>query len=110
MISRFFNQTATVQYRSVTSDMGHNLVTWVTRGTLAGMLDMMSGGERWSKEKVNEESTHVWFCLPGFLIEASDRMVIDGIAYNVVNVDNPMNMGRHREVELKRLESEQNSL
>ena len=81
------------------------------------------------------EATHMWFCKPlSLLVEdpveqatyfgvpfqsspfgtavptqilCTDRLVVDGVNYEILDVDDPMHMGHHLEIAVRRLESGQ---
>jgi hypothetical protein len=136
MIERFFTMTGEIRRPTRVSDgMGGFSTRWLAIMTSRGVLDQLSGGESWKAMKVTEESTHIWICSPfelliedpveqstyfgtpfspspfGDLVPANittkDRLVVNGVNYDILNVDNPMNMGNHLEIEVRRSESGQ---
>lgn len=136
MIERFYRMTGEIHRKTLLSDgMGGSKTTWVAIMTSRGVLDMSTGDEIYKASKTMVESTHTWFCSPFRLvmtdpdeqatyfgtpfqpsafgtglpvdIRNSDRLVIDGVNYEILNVDDPMNMGHHLEIAVRRLESGQ---
>lgn len=137
MIGRFFTKNGEIHRRTYRpnsmSDGGK--VEWVAIMTSKGVLDQLSGGSRLTAMKLSMESTHMWYCFPFSLLisdpetqttyfgspftpsqygeaipaelKITDRLVVDGVNYEIVNVDDPMGMGHHLEVEVKRLSSGQ---
>lgn len=66
-----------------------------------GVIDMLSGEEILANQNIQIESTHI---LIGPLadIKEGDRVIHNGIVYDVKYVDNPMNLNKHLEITLKR--------
>ena len=72
--------------------------------TLTGWLDLMGGDSRYTLQSAKaRESTHIfltdWQVLPATEQEA--RLQIGGDLYDVMLIDDPMNMHEHLEVYLK---------
>ena len=129
MIERWFTRTGEIHRKTQVSDgAGGFADTWVAIMTSRGCLDLQAGSERVVGLKVATEATHIWICSPftvlidddtattyfgspfapspyGVAIPANitnkDRMVIDGKAYDIVYVDDPMGLGKHLEIYLK---------
>lgn len=100
------NVTATIQSKVTTKNaIGEQVETWSDCGTVLGWLDYMSGdsGVENFRGRI-QETTHIFMCdasrwpegLPGDL-----RLVINGAAYTVLLVDNPMGLNQHLEVYLE---------
>lgn len=100
------NITGKFQTRTVTTDsIGEQSETWTDVLTVSGFLDY-SGGQNNIREFNTklEESTHIFICdyvtLTG--ISARDsRMVINSKNYEILEIDNPMELNEHLEIYLK---------
>ena len=129
MIERWFTQVGEIHRLSLASDgAGGYSEEWVAIMTSLGRLDLQAGSERVVGLKVATEATHIWMCSPfttliddeqatmffgspfapspyGEAVPVNltnkDRLVVDGKAYDIVYVDNPMNLGKHLEIYLK---------
>ena len=107
-MQRFMTQAAEVFRATVVDDgAGFETQTWAKVFEIKGRLDAISGSESRYAEKLTRDSTHVWICLPfaDVLLE-TDRIFVDGKEYRIVFFDDPMNFGRHYEIELKRWEAD----
>ena len=100
------NITATIQVKSCKTDSkGIQTTEWNDYTSLPGWLDLSSGDSQYSNFNAKiQESTHVFLCdyanLDG--IEAEDcRMIIGGKIYNVMLIDDPMELHEHLEIYLK---------
>lgn len=90
---------------------------WTYFTSLHGWLDLSTGDSKHSTFNAKiQESTHIFLCdykpLKGTINEngqekvvdvTSDnaRMVIDGLVYEILLIDNPMNMNEHLEIYLR---------
>lgn len=95
-------QTATYDNNS----SGEQVPIWTDRQTLTGFLDLMSGSAGYTAYNAKiQESTHVFLCdyveLPKDVKTETARMVIDGQAYDVTYIDDPMGLHEHLEIYLK---------
>ena len=93
------NIRATVQvYTSNTNDIGEHVQTWTDAQTIKGWLDMSSGEARYSTYNAKIlESTHFFIAdyvpLDSRITAETSRMVINGRLYDILMIDNPMEMG-----------------
>lgn len=92
-------------YKSEKNEIGEDVKTWTTVENLRGYLDMTDGGcDYKTADTKTERSTHVFICdyspLEGISAE-NCRLIIDSKLYNVVVIDNPMNMNCHYEIYLE---------
>lgn len=100
------NTDALVQVKnSKKSKIGTYETTWKNSATLHGWLDLSTGDSKYTNFNAKvQESTHIFLCdyqeLPGITSENS-RMVIQGLVYDVLLIDNPMNMNDHLEIYLR---------
>lgn len=95
-------QTSTVQKNAI----GETVQTWQDAQTIRGWLDLASGDSRYNSylSKV-QESTHILICdfvplAEGIQAETS-RMTINGKNYDIMLIDNPMEMNEQLEIYLK---------
>ncbi len=101
------NITAEIQvFSSMENEIGEFEKSWETVQTLIGFLDLRSGDSKYSTYDAKiEESTHLFICDYAILDESitaeSSRMIIDGKVYDIVLIDNPMNLNHHYEIYLK---------
>lgn len=103
------NIIATVQIkRTATNEIGEQVETWVDAGKVLGFLDLSVGqnGVQDYSAKI-QDSTHYFICdhfrwklLQGVTSENS-RMIFNGKVYNVLLIDNPMELNQHMEIYLK---------
>ena len=101
------NITGVIQTKTtVKNDIGESVKTWVDKFIHKGWLDLQNGekGHRNFLAPI-EESTHVFLCdyQSGIYDLAGQdvRMVIKGMVYDVLLIDNPMELNQHLEIYLK---------
>lgn len=97
----------TRRYLPVKNSFGGYTQEWSDNVTFEGVIDLLTGGQSTSQQKISEDSTHILICEEIFDIKMGDRVIANGKWYDVTFVDEPF--GHHLEVELKYrgLESEQ---
>ena len=94
------NKTAILQtYSGETNSIGESTGAWTDIARLTGWLDYQSGSA------MVEDSTHIWICDYDQTAAEADaetcRMSIDGRIYDVLLIDDPMEMHYHLEIYLK---------
>ena len=100
------NITAEIQvFTSVENEIGEYEKSWETLKTLTGFLDMRSGDSKYQNFDTKlEESTHLFLAdyipLDGITSENS-RMLIKGKVYDIMLIDNVMELDEHYEIYLK---------
>ena len=101
------NTKAVIQTRTVTKNaIGEQVETWQDAQTLTGWIDLASGdsGRVTYLAKI-QESTHYFISdyvpLAIGITAESARMLVGGKAYDILLIDNPMEMGEHLEIFLK---------
>ena len=102
------NVTAVLQTKTTTKNaFGEKTETWSDLQLLKGFLDF-SGGDGSYKSNFKgavEETTHVFICdydkITSEAIPTQCRMVIDNKVYDVLMIDNPMQLNQHLEIMLK---------
>lgn len=101
------NIVGQLQTKTTTKNaIGESISTWETRHNLTGFLDYSSGDSKYQvfSAKV-QESTHVFVCDYVFLdndIRAENsRLTVNGKVYDVLLIDNPMELNYQLEIYLK---------
>lgn len=99
--------TATIQtYTGSKNAIGEMVKSWKDAQTLTGWLDLSGGNSNYTTyaSKV-QESTHVFISdyvpLLAEIKAENARMVIGGKAYDIMLIDNPMEMCQQLEIFLK---------
>ena len=98
---------ATIQTRTVTKNaIGETVPVWTDAQTLFGWLDLSGGSSNYTTYSAKvQESTHVFLAdytpLAQGIQAENSRMTIDGRAYDVMLIDDPMGMHRQLEIYLK---------
>lgn len=88
--------------------IGESEKTWTDAFSHAGWLDLQSGDSKYSTNKAKlEESTHVFICdyhsgIHG-LAGQDTRMIIKGMVYDVLLIDNPMELNEQLEIYLRKV-------
>lgn len=101
------NITAEIQvFSSIENEIGEFEKSWETVQTLTGFLDLRGGDSKYSSYDAKiEESTHLFICeyvpLEEGVTAENSRMIIDDKVYDIVLIDNPMELNRHYEFYLK---------
>lgn len=100
------NITAVIQTSTSTQNaIGEQVRTWKDAQTLKGWLDLSSGDSRYTTYYAKiQESTHVFVAdyvpLAAGITAENSRMVIGGKRYDILLIDNPMEMGRGSQLEM----------
>lgn len=101
------NISAQLQVKTTTKNaIGEAVPKWETRHTLTGFLDLANGDSRYTTYNAKmQESTHYFICdyvsLANDILPETSRMLINGKTYDVMAIDNPMEMNYHLEIYLK---------
>ena len=97
----------TIQTQTVTENaIGEQVSTWSDAITLTGFLDLMSGNSGYAAYSAKvQESTHIFICdyvpIPEGVDAENARAVIGKKTYDVMLIDNPMELREHLEIYLK---------
>ena len=92
------NITATIQvFAQETNGIGENVKTWADVQKIKGWLDLQSGDSRYNTFDAKiQESTHIFVAdyvpLNARISSENSRMVINGKRFDVLLIDNPMEM------------------
>lgn len=102
------NITALLQMQSGTAknEIGESVPAWETAHEIEGFLDLSSGDSKRTVYNAKvQESTHIFMCdyfgISEQLKSENSRMIIAGLQYDVMLIDNPMNLNEHLEIYLK---------
>lgn len=109
------NITAQLQIKSGSSKnaIGEKIINWQTVITLFGYLDYQAGESNYNAfDSKVQESTHVFLCdwqeLPVNVNAENSRMIINGLRYDVMLIDDPMELHYQWEIYLKFVGEQQN--
>ena len=101
------NKQMQIQTSTTTKNaIGEQVKTWNTAQTITGWLDLSGGDSKYQTYNAKiQESTHVFVAdyvelAEGITAETS-RAVIDGKVYDIMLIDDPMEMHQQIEVYLK---------
>lgn len=100
------NKKALLQQKTSASfnEIGERINTWETIEELIGFLDMQGQSTNSSNYRtVLEQSTHIFICdyYPISREVEDKRLMIDNKVYELVYIDNPMELNQHLELYLK---------
>ena len=99
------NTAATFQVPTVSKNaIGEHVETWQDVQRIKGWLDLSGGDARYTTFNAKiQESTHVFIAdyvpLDSRITAESSRMVINGKRYDILLIDNPMEMGTGSQLE-----------
>ena len=104
------NITGSIQTKTTAKNViGEAVKSWETAvEAVKGWLGLQSGGSNYTNFNAKiEESTHVFLCdyNPDIyaLADRDTRMIIKGIAYDVLLIDNPDEMDEQLEIYLRKV-------
>lgn len=99
------NTTVQIQTSTTTTnEIGEKEKTWTTVRTLTGWLDLSSGDSKYTTYNAKiQESTHVFSCdYTNIGVEPENaRMVANSKSYDILLIDNPMELNQQLEIYLK---------
>lgn len=90
------------------NSIGEKVTTWMNVTGLFGWLDLQNGESKYNNFNAKvEESTHVFVCdydSAVYSLAGQDtRVILKGIVYDVLLIDNPMEMDEQLEIYLRRV-------
>lgn len=100
------NTTAVIQtVTTAKNTIGEQVKSWANAQTLKGWLDLTAGDSRYTTYNAKlQESTHVFIAdythLADGIQAENSRMIINGKVYDVLLIDNPMEMGSGSQLEI----------
>lgn len=88
--------------------IGEAVKEWVDAFRHEGWLDLQSGDSKYTNHNAKlEESTHVFLCdyhSGIYALQGQDvRMIIKGMVYDVLLIDNPMELDEQLEIYLRKV-------
>jgi len=96
---------AILQVKTVAkNDIGEGVESWNNSINLTGFLDLSGGDSKYSNFSAKlQESTHIFICdyVDIDRDPINKRMIINGKNYDVLLIDNPMELNRRLEIYLK---------
>ena len=101
------NITATIQISSTTRNkIGEAVKTWKDIQDVTGWLDYQAGDSRYNTYNAKiQESTHVFVAdyveLDPQITAENSQMVVNGKEYDIILIDNPMELNKQIEFYLK---------
>ena len=103
------NITANIQVKAITkNEIGEQVESWADVQSIKGWLDLQGGDSKYSTYNAKiQESTHIFIAdyvpLDSRITAENSRMVIKGKRYDIMLIDNPMELenGSQLEVYLK---------
>lgn len=93
------NIKAEVQVCTTTkNEIGEQVQTWADAQTINGWLDLSSGSAQYTTFNAKiQESTHIFIAdyvaLDSRITAENSRMIVNGKRYDILLIDNPMEMG-----------------
>lgn len=83
--------------------IGEQTPTWSTVQRLIGWLDLSNGDSKYAYNAKLQESTHVFMCdyVPIDRKSNNKRLIVNGMTYDVLLIDDPMELHQQLEIYLK---------
>lgn len=100
------NITAKIQvFTQAKNEIGEQVKTWIDVQTIKGWLDLQAGDSKYQTYQAKiQESTHVfvadYVALDSRITSENSRMVVGGKTYDIMLIDNPMEMGSGSQLEI----------
>jgi hypothetical protein len=100
--SKWYTMTA-IRYTWIASDPNTygSSPTYTEGDSFPCIIDQLSQNESLSNQKEIAESTHYLECPYSVTLDIKDRIICEGITYDITAIDNPMNMDVCWEILLK---------
>lgn len=100
------NITAVLQTKKIgaKNSIGESIEEWINTDTLAGCLDLSGGDSKYTVYNAKtQESTHIFICDYKMLkVNAENsRLIINNQIYDILLIDNPMELNQQLEIYLK---------
>ena len=100
------NITAAIQVKTITkNEIGEQVESWADVQSIKGWLDLTTGDSKYSTYNAKiQESTHMFIAdyvpLDSRIKVENSRMVIKGKRYDIMLIDNPMELGNGSQLEI----------
>lgn len=102
------NTTATIQIKTGTgkNEIGQTVTIWQDAQKIVGFLDLSGGDSKYTTYNAKvQESTHIFVSdyveLNASIKSENSRMIVDGLGYDVLLIDDPMGLHKQFEIYLK---------
>lgn len=99
------NIEAILQQKSgyTTNDIGERIHEWVDVERIRGWLDLSAGESKYTYNAKLQESTHIFLCdyTPIDRFADDKRLIVNGLVYDVLLIDDPMELHQHLEIYLR---------
>ena len=92
------------KYTTTKNEIGESVKAWEDVQTIHGWLDLQSGDSKYTAYNAKiQESTHIFICdyVPLDATAETSRMLVNGKSYDILLIDNPMELNRQLEFYLK---------
>ena len=88
---------------SEVNSIGERIQAWSDYLKLWGWLDLSTGDSKYNYDAKLQESTHIFICDYTAVDRKADnkRLVVNGIIYDVLLIDDPMELHQQLEIYLK---------
>ena len=88
---------------SETNRIGEIVLSWADMCKLSGWLDLSSGDSKYTYNAKLQESTHIFITdyKPIDQSATDKRLVVNGLIYEILLIDDPMGLHQHLEIYLK---------
>ena len=88
---------------SQTNSIGEKVRSWTDTHTLLGWLDLSTGDSRYTYGAKLQESTHIFITdyAPIDRNANNKRLVVNGVTYEILLIDDPMELHQQLEIFLK---------
>lgn len=85
------------------NEIGEKIPAWKEIQRLTGWLDLQSGDSKYQYNAKLQESTHIFICdyVAIDRMPNDKRLTVNGISYDVLLVDDPMEMHQQLEIYLR---------
>lgn len=95
-----------IKNRTSKNEIGEAILNWLTVNKLKGWLDFSNGDSKYSNYNTKiKESTHIFISdfkkLDDRVKEENSRAIINNEIYDIMLIDNPMNLNYQLEIYLK---------
>ena len=89
--------------KSETNSIGEKVQSWTDIHTLTGWLDLSTGDSKYTYDAKLQESTHIFITdYTPIDRKANDkRLMVNGVVYEVLLIDDPMELHQQLEIYLK---------
>jgi SPP1 family predicted phage head-tail adaptor len=103
MIGGNIEATLRQKVESATNSIGEKTHSWNDVQSLRGWLDLSTGDSKYTYDAKLQESTHIFITdyVPIDRKAEDKRLVVNGITYDVLLIDDPMELHQHLEIYLK---------